>query len=287
LQLPLADRQSIMSAAGSVSVEAAQAAITRAVAAKTAARNPRQPSPVPQSPAGQKLAPSPELPYNSGRSQAAPAVPQRIALAAVDVENKQPAGNRAATGTGADIDFFSAQLAQWYFGKVLGIPFSIIFGYPPPNFIINWIWSDTVQNDPLVHAKVSDWLKTDADTYITRPPGTYDIGRRGKVIFSADSLSGFILNESQLSYKGKATVSRKGGNKSVSISADFLFHDRVDANSFKEIDPWRWKSGFWSGLLAVDEGLWDVFVEKILNLGVFGVSEGVPFDITWSESYSK
>jgi hypothetical protein len=99
LQLPLADRQSIMSAASAVSVEAAQASITRAVAATTAARNPRQPSLSQQTSSGPKLARSPESPYNSGRNQAAPASPQPVVLAADDVEQKQPAGKGETDAT--------------------------------------------------------------------------------------------------------------------------------------------------------------------------------------------
>jgi hypothetical protein len=83
LQLPLPDRQAIMAAASSVRPDEAQAAIARAVAAKTPAENLR--------PVGHELAPSPELPYNSGRNQTAPASPHPIALAA-DAEKKQPAG---------------------------------------------------------------------------------------------------------------------------------------------------------------------------------------------------
>jgi hypothetical protein len=94
-----------MSAASSVSVEASQAAITRAVAAKTAVRSPRQPSPGQQTPAGPKLAPSPELSYNQKRSPEAPrtarpASPQPIALVATDAEKKQPARKNPTNAAG-------------------------------------------------------------------------------------------------------------------------------------------------------------------------------------------
>jgi hypothetical protein len=102
LQLPLADRQAIMSAASSVSVEGAQAAITRAVAAKTAARSPQQPSPAQQNPSGPKLAPSSAVSYNQKSSPAAPASPPGKAptkLPPGGAEKKQPAGKSETKAT--------------------------------------------------------------------------------------------------------------------------------------------------------------------------------------------
>jgi hypothetical protein len=91
LQLPLADRQTIMAAASSVRPDEAQAAIVRAVAVKTPAQDPR--------PSDRKLAPSPELPYNQKRTPAAPASPQPIELAAADAEQKPRAGKNETHAT--------------------------------------------------------------------------------------------------------------------------------------------------------------------------------------------